>query len=95
MRVKRVALLLIVAALVSVLIAVGGLLYRQAIRYADFEADRFGFPYYWIEHVKENFAGPTDYWNIETSNLAINIALFFVASFAVLSLSLARKPRKS
>jgi hypothetical protein len=95
MRAKHIALLLIVAALISVLITVGSLLYRQVIRYADFEADRFGFPYYWIEHVKETFSGRTDRWNVEPSNLAMNIALFFVVSFAVLSLSLAWKPRKS
>jgi hypothetical protein len=93
MRAKRIVLLLIAAGLVSVFIAVGGLLYRQAIRYADFGADRFGFPYYWIEHVKETFAGRADYWSIETSNLAMNIVLFFLVSIAVLSLPLVWKER--
>lgn len=95
MRAKRIALLLIVAASVSVLITVGSLLYCQIIEYADFEADRFGFPYYWIEHVKATFAGRTDHWNIETSNLAVNIVLFFMVSFVVLSLTLVWKSKKS
>lgn len=93
MRAKRIVLLLIAAGLVSVVIAVGSLLYRQAIKYADFEADRFGFPYYWIEHVKVNFAGRADYWSIQTSNLAMNIVLFFLVSIAVLSLPLVWKER--
>jgi hypothetical protein len=95
MRAKRIVLLLIAASLVSVVIAVVSLLYRQAIRYADFEADRFGFPYYWIEHVKETFAGRADYWRIETSNLSMNIVLFFLVSIAVLFLRLVWKSRKS
>jgi hypothetical protein len=85
MRAKRIVIFLIAAGLISVIIAVGSLLYRQATKYEDFEADRFGFPYYWIVHVKATFAGPADYWNIETSNLAMNIVLFFLASIAVLS----------
>jgi hypothetical protein len=85
MRAKRIVLILIAASLISAVIAVGNLLYRQAIKYADSEADRFGFPYYWIVHVKATFAGPADYWNIETSNLAMNIVLFFLVSIAVLS----------
>jgi hypothetical protein len=95
MRVKQIVLLVIAASLVSVVITVGGLLYRQAIRYADFEADGFGFQWYWIEHVKATFAGRADYWSIKTSNLAANIVLFFLVSIAVLSLPLVWKPRKS
>jgi len=49
MRVKPVVLLIVVVVLASVLATFGGLLYRQTLRYIDFEADRFGFPYYWIE----------------------------------------------
>ena len=95
MRAKHIPLLMIVAVLVSVLTTVGGLLYRQIIEYADFEADRFGFPFYWIEHVKATFAGRTDHWNIETSNLAVNIVLFFMVSFAILSLILVWKTKRS
>lgn len=91
MKAKRIVILLIAAGLISVVIAVGSLLYRLAMNYADFEADRFGFPYYWIEHVKATFTGRADYWSIETSNLALNIALFFLVSIAVLFLPISAR----
>jgi hypothetical protein len=94
MRTRHIVLLLTVAILASVLIAVVGLLYRQVTKYADFEAEKFGFPYYWVEHVKANFGGRTDYWNIEMPYLALNIAFFFVISLAALSLPLFWKPKK-
>ena len=95
MRAKRVASLLIAAAFVSALITVGCLLYRQVIEGTDYRADRFGFPYYWIEHVTVTFSGRTDHWNISTSNLVINVVLFFMVSIAALCLTLILKSNRS
>jgi hypothetical protein len=95
MRAKRIVFLLVVAAMVSVLITVGSLLHSQAVEYSDYRTDRFGFPYYWIEHVTMTFAGRTDYWNIATSNLAMNIVLFFIISFGALCLTLVWKSKRS
>ena len=94
MRAKRIVLLLIAASLVSVLIAVVSLLYREAIMYADFEADRFGFPYYWIEHVTDTYAGRTDFWNIAVWNFAVDFILFFAVGCVVLCLALVWKSKR-
>ena len=94
MKARRILLLILTAALVSGLITVASLLFCEVIDYADFRADRFGFPYYWIEHVLMNFAGPTNRWNINIENLSKNITTYFIACFAVLSLTLIRKPKK-
>jgi len=85
--------MILAAALVSGLVTVSGLLFCEVVDYADFRADRFGVPYYWIEHVSMTFAGSTNRWNIIIENLAKNIAAYFVACFAVLSLILVRKPK--
>jgi hypothetical protein len=95
MRAKRIVFLLVAAAFVSVLITVGSLLYRQVIDGSDYRADRFGFPYYWIEHVTVTFSGRTDYWNISTANLAMNVVLLFTVSIAAMSLTLIFKSRRS
>jgi hypothetical protein len=95
MRAKYIALLLIAAAIASVFMTVGSLLYRQVIRYEDEEVVRFGFPYYWVEHVQVTFVGRADCWNIETSNVAVNIALFFIVSLGMLSLPLVWNRRKA
>jgi len=95
MRMKRIVLPLVAAAFASVLITVGSLLYRQVIESSDYRADRFGFPYYWIEHVTVTFSGRTDYWNISTSNLAINVALLFTVSSVAMSLTLIFKSKRS
>ena len=91
---KSVLFLLIVAALVSVLVMVGGLLYQQPLRYADYEADRFGFPYYWIEHVTATFAGRTDFWNIAVWNFVVDFILFFAVGCVVFCLALVWKSKK-
>jgi len=95
MRAKRIVFLLVGAAFISVLITVGSLLYRQVIEGSDYRADRFGFPYYWIEHVTVTFSGRTDYWNISTSNLAMNVVLLFTFSIAAMCLTLIFKSKRS
>jgi len=95
MKARRIVFLLVAAAFVSVLITVGSLLYSQAIRHEDYWADRFGFPYYWMEHVTVTFSGRTDYWNISTSNLAMNVVLFFTVSIVAMCLTLIFKSRRS
>ncbi len=94
MRAKLAVLLFVVPALTSLLITVGSLLFLQTVDYADFGADRFGFPYYWVEHVYVTFAGPADNWNVLKENFVVNVALFYAASFAVLCLALVLKSRK-
>jgi hypothetical protein len=47
-------------------------------------ADRYSFPYYWIEHVSMNFAGSTDQWYINRETLAKNLTTYFMAYFAAL-----------
>jgi len=91
MKAKHIFLILFAAVLTSGLITVGSLLFRQIIDYEDFRADRFGFPYYWVEHVLMNFAGPTDKWNINIENLAKNFTIYFITCFAVFSLTFVRK----
>jgi len=91
MKTKQLFFILFAAALASGLITVGSLLFRQVIDYADFRADRFGFPYYWVEHVLMNFAGPADKWNINTENLAKNITIYFITCFTLLSLNFVKK----
>jgi hypothetical protein len=95
MRARRIAFLLIAAALVGLLMTVGSLLCCQAIDYSDYRADRFGFPFYWIEHVTVTFSGRTDYWKISTSNLARNVVLIFAVSIAALCLTLIIKAKRS
>jgi hypothetical protein len=95
MRAKRIAFLLIAAAFVSVLITVGSLLYRQVIEGSDYRADRFGFPYYWMEHVTVTFSGRTDYWNISIANLVMNVVLFFMVGIAALCLILILKSKRN
>jgi hypothetical protein len=95
MRTKRIVFLVVAAAFVSVLITVGSLLYRQVIESSDYRADRFGFPHYWIEHVTVTFSGRTDYWNISTSNLVMNVVLFFTVSIAAMCLTLIFKSKRS
>ena len=95
MRAKHIVFLLVAAAFVSVFITVGSLLYRQVIEGSDYRADRFGFPYYWIEHVTVTFSGRTDYWNISTSNLAMNVVLLYTVSIAALCLTLIFKSKRS
>jgi hypothetical protein len=94
MRTKRIVLLLVAVAFVSVLITIGSLLYRQPLRYADYEADRFGFPYYWIEHLTSTFAGRTDFWNIEILNFAVDFILFFLVGCVALCLILVWKSKR-
>ena len=94
MGVKSIVFLLIVAALVSVLVVVGGLLYHQPLRYADYEADRLGFPYYWIEHVTATFAGRTDFWNIAVWNFAVDFILFFAVGCVAFCLALVWKSKR-
>ena len=91
MKVKQVFLILFAIVLTSGLITVGSLLFRQIIDYEDFRADRFGFPYYWVEHVLMNFAGPSDQWNINIENLVKNFTIYFITCFAVLGLTFVRK----
>ena len=93
MNAKHAMLLLIFAALVSLIMTCGGLLVNESLRYADFETDRFGFPYYWIEHVLATFAGRADHWHIEIVNFGEDIALYFMVSLALLSLVLVFKRR--
>jgi hypothetical protein len=95
MKGKPVVLLLISATLVSVVATVGGLLYRKTVRDADFEAERFGFPYYWREHVTATFGGRADIWNTETWNFATNFILFFAASCGALLLAFVWKSKRS
>jgi hypothetical protein len=81
MNAKRIILLLAFSILISLSLTIVGLLNYELIRYADFWADRFGFPYWWVEHVLETFAGPKDYWHLEVANLVKNIILYFLLSF--------------
>ena len=75
---KRVLALVVLAFLSGSILTTLGLLKFEAIRMADFSADRFGFPYWWVEHVTDTFAGPADYWHVEMPSLAENIALYFL-----------------
>ena len=95
MRARRFAFLLIAATFASVLITVGSLLYRQVVEMSDYRAERFGFPYYWMEHVTVTFSGRTDYWNISTSNLIMNVVLFFMVDIATLCLILVLKSKRN
>jgi len=80
---KRLLLLLSFSILASGILTMAGLLNYELIRYADFWADRFGFPYWWVEHVLVTFAGPMDYWHLEIVNLVKDIALYFLLSFGL------------
>ena len=95
MRVRTIVFLLIATALVSVLVVAVGLLHRQRLEYADYEADQFGFPYYWIEHVTATFAGRTDSWNMEVWNFAVDFILFLAVGCVALCLALALKSKRS
>jgi hypothetical protein len=94
MRVKRIAFLLIAATFASVFVTVGCLLYRQVIERSDYRVERFGFPYYWMEHVTVTFSGQTDYWTISTSNLVMNVVLFLLVGIAALCLILVLNSKK-
>jgi hypothetical protein len=78
--VKRVLLMLVISALSSAVLAGASLLCEQKIAMQDYEAIRYGFPYSWLEHVTVNFAGMTDSWFLETSNLIKNMVLYFLLS---------------
>ena len=95
MRTKRIVFLLVAAAFVSVPITAGSLLYRQVIESSDYRVERFGFPYYWMEHVTVTFSGRTDYWTISTSNLVMNLVLFFMVGIAALCLILILKSKRN
>jgi hypothetical protein len=95
MRAKRIAFLLIAATFASVFITVGCLLYRQVIESSDYRVERFGFPYYWMEHVTVTFSGRTDYWNISIANLVMNVVLFFMVGIAALCLILILKSKRN
>jgi len=91
---RQFLLLLAISVLSTLILTAGGLTNREPIRHMDFVADRFGFPYWWVEHVSVTFAGVTDYWHFEITNLVKNIILFFLLTFgcglAVLLLKQAR-----
>jgi len=93
---KYVLLLLILSLLSSMTLTAVGLLYIEHINMVDFVATKHGFPHWWLMHIRETFAGITDNWQFEKSNLVKNIALFFLLSlgfwFAIL-LSKQRSPR--
>jgi hypothetical protein len=95
MRAKRIASLLTGATFAGVFITVGCLLYRQVIEGSDYRAERFGFPYYWMEHVTVAFSGRTDYWNISIANLVMNVVLFFMVGIAALCLILILKSKRN
>jgi hypothetical protein len=72
----------------------GGLAYVQSTKVLDFEAARYGFPYWWIERVLVTFAGRTDFLHVETSGLIKNITIYFLASLCFwLALVLVRQRR--
>ena len=80
MLLKHVLFLLILSILSSMILTGGSLLYTQTIEMIDFAATRYGFPYWWFEHVYVTFAGRTDIWRFETSNLVKDMVLFFLLS---------------
>jgi hypothetical protein len=78
----------------SVLTALS-LVRSDAIRMADFSADRFGFPYWWVEHVSVTFAGPADYWSTEPASFARNLASYFLLAFGFWAVIFLIKKRKT
>ena len=83
MRLKHVLLLLILSILTSFALTALGLLYTEHVSITDSQYTKYGFPYWWIIHVTETFAGRTDIWQQDTSNLLKNIALFFTLSLGL------------
>jgi len=93
MPLKHVLLLLILSILSSMTLTVAGLLYIEHVNMIDSVYTKYGFPYWWVIHVDETIAGVTDIWRFETSNLAKDVALFFLLSLGFWFLILLSKQR--
>lgn len=64
----------------SVVLTVASLLYSEYTNATDFVATKYGFPYWWLMNIHATVAGLTDVWSYEISNLAKDMALFFLLS---------------
>jgi len=93
MLLKQVLLLLILSILSSMALTVAGLLYIEHVNMTDSVYTKYGFPYWWLIHVDVTFAGLTDIWHFETSNLVKDTALFFLLSLGFWSLILLSKQK--
>jgi len=93
MLLKHVLLLLALSLLSNMTLTVAGLLYIEAVNMVDFVASRYGFPFWWLTHVTVTFAGATDLWHYEVSNLLKDIGLFFFFSLGFWGIVLLLKQR--
>jgi len=62
------------------ILTTAGLLYIEHVNMTDSVYTQYGFPYWWLIHVSVTFAGVTDIWHFETSNLVKDVVLFFLLS---------------
>jgi len=92
---KYVLLLLILSLLSSVALTIGSLLYTEHINMVDFVATKYGFPYWWLMHIRVTIAGITDIWRFERTNLVKDMALFFLLSLGFWFVILLSKQRRN
>ena len=92
---KRVLVLLILSISSSMILTAGSLLHKQTVEMQDFVVDRYGFPYWWFEHVYVTFEGKTHYSHIEMSNLAKDIVLYLLVSLGIWFIILLSKQRRT
>jgi hypothetical protein len=85
MIVKNVLILLVLSVSSSLILDAASLLFRETVQMADFSAVRYGFPYYYAEHVLVNFAGSTNRWVFLELNFILDTTMYFLLGLGLWS----------
>jgi hypothetical protein len=91
---KSVLLLLILSVCGGLILSAVSLLNKETVQMEDFAAVRYGFPYYYVEHMLVSFSGSVDRWAFSGVNFVVNVGLYFLLSVGVWSAILLLRNRR-